>query len=746
MISSATYLLAALALSAPVSENPCDMTPYNVVWNSPSTDSSGSMPLGNGDIGLNAWIEAGGDLSFYISKSDAWSENARLLKIGRVRVSFSTNPFEAGEPFQQTLNLNEGAIEVRAGAPGQALSVRLWVDAHAPRVCIEAVSDSPMSMRVATAPWRTAERELGEKERFSAYGLAEGPFPVIVTPDTVLDGQPDRVVWFHRNERSMWRDSLVRQGLETWVGQAQDPLLHRTFGAIIFGEGFRSLDAHTLEAAPRKEHRASIAVLTRQTESAGEWTGEITALAETLAGQDLDAARDTHTSWWREFWNRSWIQVSGAPEAETVARGYALQRFISACAGRGAFPIKFNGSLFTVDAREKDEVFDADYRRWGGPYWFQNTRLPYWPMLASGDFEMLLPLFRMYADAMPLFKARTKAYFNHDGAYFPETMQFWGAYADDNYGWNREGKPISHIDNRYIGHYYSCALELLALMGEYHAFTGDDAFAREMWLPFAEEVLTFYDRHFQRDGKGKLVMEPAQSLETWQAVVNPLPDIAGLRWVIPGLLALPDELVSKDRRKAWRTLLKAVPDIPIVEKAGKPIIAPAEKLLEERKNSENAELYAVFPFRLYGLGQPDLQLARDTFARRGVKGAKGWQQDDTQAAFLGLTDIARDYIATRFSQKHEGSRFPAFWGPNFDWIPDQDHGGNGLMALQTMLLQTNGREILLFPAWPKQWDVQFRLHAPLGTTVQGRLESGKVVELTVTPEERSKDLKVMGPQ
>ncbi len=31
-----------------------------------------SMPLGNGDIGLNVWVDPGGDLLFYISKTDAW--------------------------------------------------------------------------------------------------------------------------------------------------------------------------------------------------------------------------------------------------------------------------------------------------------------------------------------------------------------------------------------------------------------------------------------------------------------------------------------------------------------------------------------------------------------------------------------------------------------------------------------------------------------------------------------------------
>ena len=46
------------------------------------------MPLGNGDISLNAWIAANGDLVFYIGKSDSWGDNARLLKVGRVRIGW----------------------------------------------------------------------------------------------------------------------------------------------------------------------------------------------------------------------------------------------------------------------------------------------------------------------------------------------------------------------------------------------------------------------------------------------------------------------------------------------------------------------------------------------------------------------------------------------------------------------------------------------------------------------------------
>ena len=87
----------------------------NVEWNSPSENSLGSMPAGNGDIGINVWVEKNGDLLFYLSKTDAWSENGRLLKVGKVRLSLSPNPFKEGVPFQQKLIVANGLIQIEAG-------------------------------------------------------------------------------------------------------------------------------------------------------------------------------------------------------------------------------------------------------------------------------------------------------------------------------------------------------------------------------------------------------------------------------------------------------------------------------------------------------------------------------------------------------------------------------------------------------------------------------------------------------
>lgn len=740
-----SVLAMAFLLASSVEDMPDEA--YTVVWDSPSADSSGSMPLGNGDIGANIWVEENGDIVFYISKTDAWSENARLLKLGRFRVSL-TPRLEAGPAFRQTLETRRGFVHIEGGPDEAKYRLRAWIDAHYPALRFEVTSDARCEMTVALEPWRTEPRTLVEVERDSAYGLAEGPDPIIVEPDTIVSGLQDTVAWYHRNERSIWADTLRRQNLDELIATNRDPLLHRTFGGLIRGADLvRVDDTHLRSATPAMSHSFAIYALTAVTDTPEAWLDQVKQLAEKDTVEPTQAFAE-HMRWWRELRDRSWIRVTAdddPTDAADISRGYALQRYISACAGRGGSPIKFNGSIFTVDAEVKGQRLDADYRRWGGPYWFQNTRLAYWPMLAAGDFEMMKPLFRMYFDALPFAEARTRAWFGHGGAFFPETMYFWGAYAQDNYGWKREGLSPGVTENTYIRYYYDGALELILLMLRYAEYTGDASFLREDALPFADSILTFYAQHY-RTVDGKLRIEPSQALETWQKAVNPAPPIAGLRRVLDELLALPEETTGGDRHQSWQRLRDSLPELPIRETDKGTVLAPAAEVLEEMRNSENAELYAVFPYGLFGVGRPGLDLARRTYDQRPHKGHEGWRQDEIHAATLGLAEEARKGLTARFASKHEGSRFPAFWGPNFDWVPDQDHGGSGMMALQTMLLQPDGKKLYLFPAWPKEWDVGFKLHAPLNTTVEGRLVSGQLVELKVTPEERRADLSVLDLQ
>jgi len=115
-----------------------------------------------------------------------------------------------------------------------------------------------------------------------------------------------------------------------------------------------------------------------------------------------------------------------------------------------------------------------------------------------------------------------------------------------------------------------------------------------------------------------------------------------------------------------------------------------------------------------------------------------WHQDPIFCARLGLAEEAGRLTSERMADAP--TRFPAFWGIGHDWTPDLDYPGAGAIALQEMSMQTSGREIRLLPAWPKEWDVSFRLHAPFQTVVEGDFKNGTLVSLNVTPAERLADV------
>jgi alpha-L-fucosidase 2 len=724
------------------------LSDYNVVWNSPSKNSLGSMPAGNGDIGVNLWVEENGDLVFYLSKTDAWSGNARLLKIGKVRLSLTPNPLKKGKLFLQELQVEDGLIHIESGEPGEKVVIDIWVDANHPVVELDLKSENPLTASVKTEPWRTEKRLLNNKvEIHSAYGLTgDGAPEVFVEKDIILANREDAIVWLHENKNSIWKENLELQELGKYTKKNQDPLLNRIFGGLIRAKNFKQFaSGKMVTIKPLKKFSISVHALTTTGESQQAWEDQITKTTISIESKTRVNRLDAHKDWWHLFWDRSFIHVSSKNASERtskVSSNYALQRYMNACSGRGNSPVKFNGSIFTVDTKNLDNRFagfDADFRQWGGPYWWQNTRLPYWSMLEAGDFDLMQPLFKMYKDALPIRKMATKTYYKHKGAFFPETMYFWGAFTGSNYGRDRSELPTGTTLNRFIRYYWQSGLEISLMMLDYYEFTKDEAFLKETLLPVVSEIINFYDHHWDRDENGKILFDPAMALETYNTAVNPLPEIIGIGKVCSELLRLPISEISKSQNKQWNRLIEELPEIPTKMLDGKKVLSPAQEY-SGKQNVENPELYAIFPYRAFGLSKPDLDMARFTFENRLVKQTGGWQQNAIKAALLGLTKEAADLTSQNFNASTTFYRFPTMWGPNYDWTPDQCHGAVAMTALQRMLVQYDGNEILLLPAWPKDWDTKFKLKAPQNTTIEGEVRNGKIENLKVTPSSRLKDV------
>lgn len=750
-----TVLLTCFCAQASSGTDKRFMADNDVTWTTLGKNENDSMPLGNGDLAANVWTEQNGDLVLLVAKADAWTELGKIVKLGRVRIQLAPNPFVDSTNFSQVLSLERGAIEFKSGSN----TVQVWIDAHHPVIHVETHSEKPATLQTRLELWRTAAHpfDAPSPDRGGLFEFGDHPLALAFEADTVFPGRPDRITWCHFNSNSVYPIILQQEHLASLLPEFPDPLLHRCFGAVMTGPGLIGDGDRVLKsAAAGQDFRLDLYALTQTGCASPEaWQTNMDVLAGKLNRANLEQARQAHQHWWEDFWNRSWIHVEGSPDATNVSQGYCLQRWMLACASRGAQPAKFNGGLFTVghdvpEGRDSTPVdHNPDFRQWGNCFWNQNNRLLYWPLIATGDYDLLQPWFDMYLDALPLARRRTELYFHHKGAAFIETIYFWGLPNLNDFGWDN---PTNELQSTWMRYHIQGALEVVAQMLDRYDYTQDAGFARISLAPFADAIVTYYDQHWPRDAQGKIRMAPVQSLETYQRdAVNPTPDIAALDSVLPRLLALPPKLTSPNQRQLWAKVLRDLPPIPTGktrhgkmpasgsgDDTGAPTILPAEKY-GKPSNEENPELYVAFPYRLYEVGKPELDLARTTYAARLYPQKVCWGQDGTEAAVLGLTEEAKTTVTREFTD-YGSQRFRWFWKAGHDWIPDLDNGGSGMITLQLMLLQCDGRRIQLLPAWPAGWTADFKLSAPYQTTVECHVTGGKITKLNVTPESRAKDV------
>lgn len=731
---------------------------YNIFWNTQSKNSSESMPCGGGDIGLNVWVE-NGDILFYFSRSGTFDENNTLLKLGRVRIKLSPNPFD-GESFSQELRLEDGHIVIKGKNKDVYSNIRIWVDVFNPVIHVDIANNKKLKGEIFYENWRYQDRLLRKNESNQNSYKWAAPKGLVTKKDEIgFNG--NKILFYHRNEGETVFDATVKQqGLEEVKQQIYNPLENLTFGGFIEAEGFKpagiSSDVYVdtdykawkLESAhPQKTISLKIQLHTAQAKNLADWLSALNKLIKSDLEQNI--------AWWKKFWNRSFIHIQ--PDAKDskgfeIGRNYQLFRYMLACNAYGQYPTKFNGGLFTYDPVHVDSTlrFTPDFRKWGGgTHTAQNQRLVYFPMLKSGDTDMMASQFDFYNRILPVAQLRSKVYWGHEGACFTEQIENFGLPNPSEYGWKRPDDYDKGMEyNAWLEYQWDTALEFCFMILEANKYTGQDI---TEYLPLIESTLIFFDEHYQYLAKqrgrkalneqGKLVLYPGSACETYKMAYNATSTIAALQTVSNRLLELPQLLSDTLKRKYFTEFVNKIPDIQVREIEGHKTISPAW-MWERINNVETPQLYPVFPWGIYGLNKPDFEIALNTwkYDRDVIKFRShiGWKQDAIWAARLGLKEEAKDLVIKKLESSK--TRFPVFWGPGYDWTPDHNWGGSGMIALQEMLLQTDEDKILLLPCWDKSSDVHFKLHAPLNTTVECKLEKGKIVLLKVLPESRRKDI------
>lgn len=721
-------IVAGLLMASMATAQQAEIDGYNVEWNTPSENSAGSMPLGNGELGANLWVEKNGDLLFYLSRTDAISEANRLMKMGRIRVSLSPNPFQEWKPFSQQLVLKDGAIYVTAGKPGETVKFCFYMDPNQETAYLRMKSDSPYEVKVTAESWRKEPHMITKEESLSAWLNQMPSWVKIEESADVFQSEGKDIVWYHQNVGSVYDLVMEHQQKESVASNFPDPIRNRIWGVNMSSKGLKKVNDSTfLSSSGIRQCELKLVTHSAQSASVAAWKKEVKQLAKQTSA---DKAFLASQNWWSDFWKQSYIYVD-IPEdqefAHQLTQSYILQRYMLAGSGRGNFPIKFNGSIFTTDPKYTNASTDysPDYRNWGNDFWWQNTRLPYYAMLANGDFGQMQTLFEFYLSRMSAFKTLASKYYQAKGAFIPETMTIFGTYANGDYGWDREGHSPNEVLSMYIRHIWVQSLELSKLMLDYVSYSGDETFLKEKALPAIKEFLLYFDSRF-RNEQGQIRVTPTQAVETyWYEVENDMPSVAGLHYVLDALEKLPSHLLSDADRSYYQQLKKGLPGLPKKGIAQGEVFLPAEVFLEKRTNVENPELYAVFPFGLANFSNGLHETGVRTFRNRNFDSWYGWGQDGQEAAILGLVDEAADMLRKKVKNTNPNHRFLAMWGPNYDWVPDQDHGSNLMLTLQNMVLQSYDKAYLL-PCWPKDWNVSFKLYTSQKTQIEGQYKNGRL--------------------
>jgi len=788
-ITIALTFASAAAVPA-IAEDQIDQ--YNVTWTSQSENSAGSMPCVGGDIGLNAWIE-NDELLFYIGRAGCRDENGSLLKMGRVRLAIKPSPFAKDTEFTQTLNLRDGAVYVTSKRPdGNQATIRLWVEIHRPIVHAEIETTEKSDVEVTYENWRHERIELPNTGKNLHRGQClinfdNFPGQVFVEPDSFTPA-PHAIRFWHRmnEERNVFHRLVSAQGLDPIKDKLTDPCRHLTFGGELSGRSILETTSTPFafagettgeyaltpfkgwryrSQAKTNKHRIDIATLISQTDTLEHWHQELDRKIAELEADDLSAARMAAAEWWSNFWSRSYIHINPDKDESDpgwrLARNYALFRYMLASGLNSREPIMFNGGVLTFDPIFADKKFHGrgytpDHRQWGSALTAQNQRCMYWPMLKSGDFDLLMPGLDFYRNGLTNARERTRHYWGHDGCTFTEQITIQSlpglmvyGYAGKDYKgktWRYRPDEIESgiCVNNAVNYLYESQLEWSWMILQYHRFTGADI---SSYLPLIEQSVIFYDEHYrmrekQRTGKeltedGKLHIHPTNTLEGHPGGSNPTSVIAGLQRVLGGLI---DLTTDKAKAQRWQDMLAILPDMPTAKVDGHTVLRPTTK--HESFSWHMPSMYPLYPYEVHRLGTPGIELMRDTFLHSIGESQRmdhrAWIQGVVHFAHLGMTPEAEELIIRKLDSGPY--RFPAFWPPAIDHAPDHNWGGMAMIGLQEMLIQTGDDRILLLPAWPKEWEVEFKLYAPEKTVVVGTVKEGKVLKLNVSPEKRRTDV------
>jgi hypothetical protein len=726
----------------------------DIVLNRPVHHPSEGMPIGNGRMGTMMWT-APGSIEFQINRVDVFAVNRHAGGAhfpggtdycggcARLSIVVGGEPFRAETGFEQRLSLTEARCDVQ----GEGVRSVSWVAANDDALVVTVTDErkSPRPIEVTLAMWREPEVRTGEHT--AAYSFREEADRVAVV-QTFREAD-------HFCASAV---AIASPGNDTQIVKVDTR-------------------CRVLRLAAARGSRTVLAVSAASLDTGADVCSLVDEILAKLASPAaLAEAEEQHARWWEAFWGRTFVRIKSPGErGEQAARDRELFLYHMASSSRGAYPPKWNGSIFLTS---------GDARAWGAQFWLWTTELLYWPLHAADASDLTEPFFEMYRRQLPALDIAARQRWRAAGIFLPETTPFDGpkALSDDEANEYRDhflGEPHTddisaglaasisydwhlstltsetarnHHGYSWISHLASSAAELAVHAWWRYRHTGDIGWLRSHAYPLLRGVVEFYRSLARRGEDGHWHLHGTNAHEDFWGVTDSIMDLAAIRGTVPLAIRAATLLdVDADLREQWQAFLDNLAPYPMGSDprartlAGGALADVAwaagyKGAVDGSHNSEDVQLSPIFPFEDWTL--ETRSAAMDAVARRTL--ALVPRHRRVLAGDTLNTAVRSPIAAVRAGM---GAALPALlahYRAAFQALPNGfspfegesahsiEHLGLLTMILQEALLQSVSPHpgkpdiINIFPAWPKIWDASFRLLARGGFVVSATMRSGRI--------------------
>jgi hypothetical protein len=569
-------------------------------------------------------------------------------------------------------------------------------------------------------------------------------------------GSTSATIWAKEINTKPIGPALADAGMQDYFNEQTDPMLNRGNGVVV---GAISVVPGAVKATGlagvmtlpdrRPGHYAIVisAAVTEKTDPLAAAQDQLVA----ASAASLPTLTAEHEAWWREYWAKSFICLQSTDQqAVWLTAAYHVHLYTLACINRGAKPASYGGGGLLIDGDNRDGHPIGD--------WVQEVRFNFNPLYAANRLEMARLLPDAFSRMIPYLEKQTPKVWGIGGLWVPETYLPWGhsqvvVLNDDgrkeDWAWKRRdpqkipyGRFTFYAD--HVAFIFTSGLEICHHFLAYYRYAEDEEFLRNHAYPFVRGVCEFISDLLRKESDGRYHLDPANALETWWLVRDPLDTFDGIRAIFPEFIRL-SRVYNLDAglRSKCEEILGALPPPSIGKWHDDGRVDPridayapaAEKHdYKNRINCENPALYRLYPFGFTGIGSPDYERVLRTFEFRTSPLWWGWSMDAIWAARLGLKDEACQLLV-------EHARRYNIW-PYGGWdlcrghmrpipreglfnAPYLDGGGCSATALQEILLQSHGGVIRVVPALSILWSGIFQLRAERGFLVAADVHKGR---------------------